>query len=442
MKTTAISVAAFFFLIFSALAQQPDYSQLKADAEAQYAQGSYARANEIYARVDKSKLSPSEVRWVEFRLADTSWRAHVATQVPDTTKLEVAEKQLLELIRVIDKEENRDLVWAEAHESLGDRSWTTRDRMNWGVAWPYYHQALDWWAGQRDLERARDRYLKIVFKAAQPPTANQYYFYSYYGNHIPLEILENSLKLHRNANEKAHLSFMIAMTMRSTGGDLGVLQRIPDEFEEALKAGRQTAWYDDALYHYAEWMNTGGTIRPLENGQWHQEPDHRKALELFRRLLREFTKGQTRYYDQAVEQIRSITDPTIGVGVSNIFLPGSEIQFSLSARNVPRVDFTLYKIDMTRDIRYSKLSDEDEGEMDSEVWIQKVPLTGRQPLKSWSRNIDNSASHQQHNSQVRIEGQLPVGAYLLVARSGSVSSRELILVSDATLIVKSSVQQA
>ena len=122
MKTTAISVAAFFFLIFSALAQQPDYSQLKADAEAQYAQGSYARANEIYARVDKSKLSPSEVRWVEFRLADTSWRAHVATQVPDTTKLEVAEKQLLELIRVIDKEENRDLVWAEAHESLGDRS--------------------------------------------------------------------------------------------------------------------------------------------------------------------------------------------------------------------------------------------------------------------------------------------------------------------------------
>ncbi|HSK62328.1 MAG TPA: alpha-2-macroglobulin family protein [Pyrinomonadaceae bacterium] len=442
MKTITISIAAFLFVVFTAFAQQPDYAQLKADAEAQYAQGSYARANEIYARVDKSKLSAGDVRWVEFRLADTAWRAQAATQTADTTKIEGAQKQLEELIRVIDKEENRDLVWAEAHESLADLSWTYRGRMNWGVAWPHYQQALDWWAGRREIDRARDRYLKIVFKAAHPPIADQYYVYTYYGNQIPLDILENALKISRTANEKSHLSFLIAMTMRSTGGDLGMLQRVSEEFEEALKAGRQADWYDDALFHYAEWMNTSGSIRQLENGQWQQHPDYVKALELYRRLLSEFTRGETRYYDQAQQQIKTITTPAIGIGVSNIFLPGSEIQFGFESRNVGHVDFALFKIDMTRDIRYNRLSDDDEGDMDHEAWIQKIPLAGRQPLKSWSKTIDNSGSHQQHSSQVRIEGQLPVGAYVLTAKSGSVAARELILVSDATLVVKSSVQQA
>src|SRR5262249_2304507 len=156
MKTIILSIAAFAFLLFNAVAQQPDYSQLKNDAEAQYAQGSYARTNEIYSRVDKSKLNPAEARWVEFRLADTSWRAEAATQTSDTTRLDQAQKQLEELIRVIDKETDRDLVWAEAHESLGDFFWVRRSSMSWGNAWPHYQQALDWWAGQRDINRARD----------------------------------------------------------------------------------------------------------------------------------------------------------------------------------------------------------------------------------------------------------------------------------------------
>ena len=91
--------------------------------------------------------------------------------------------------------------------------------MNWGAAWPHYQQALDWWAGQRDLERARTRYLKIVFKAANP-SRDDYYFYTSYGNYIPLDVLENALKISNTANDKAHLNFLIAMTMRYTGGDL------------------------------------------------------------------------------------------------------------------------------------------------------------------------------------------------------------------------------
>ncbi len=442
MKTIILSISVFTFLLVNAVAQQPDYSQLRTQAEAQYAQGSYARANELYSRVDKSKLSPPEARWVEFRLADTAWRAEAATQTSDQTKFEQAQKQLEELIRVSDKEVDRDLVWAEAHESLGDLFWGRRGQMNWTLAWPHYQQALDWWAGQRDLNVARDRYLKIVFRAAHPPRTDEYYFYTSYGNFIPLDVLENALKISTSANEKSHISFLIAMTMRYAGGDSAVRERVPDEFEEALKAGKQSDWYDDALFYYAEWMSSYGSIRQLEDGQLIQQPDYVKALELYRRLTSEFRKGETRYYDQAEQHIKSIVEPALGIGVANIFLPGSELVFGLNARNVRRVDFTIYKIDLTRDVRFTAAVDADEGEGDASPWIQKLATAGRVPVKSWFKDFNSSETHIPVNEQVRIEGKLPVGAYLLEAKSGSLSARELVLVSDATLVIKSSASQA
>jgi uncharacterized protein YfaS (alpha-2-macroglobulin family) len=441
MKTIILSISVFTFLLFNSVAQQTDYVQLRNDAEAEYAQGSYARANELYSKVDKSKLNRAEQRWVEFRLADTTWRAQAATQTPDTTRFEQAQKQLEELIRVVEKETDRDLVWVEAHESLGDFFWR-RGQLNWGNAWSHYSQALDYWAGQRDLDRARDRYLKIVFRAAHPPQVDDYYVYTSYGNYIPLDILENALKISNSANDTSHINFLLAMTMRYAGGDYTARYRVPDQFEDALKAGKQADWYDDALFYYAEWMNSYGTMRVLEDGQFEQEPDYEKALELYRRLLTEFAKGQSRYYDQAQAQIKSIIEPSIGVGVANIFLPGSEIQFALNTRNVRRVDFALYKIDMTRDVRFLATEDEEDGEGDQAPWIQRIPTAGRAPFKAWSKNFNDSHAHKSFSEQIRVEGKLPVGAYLLEAKGGTLSARDLVLVSDATLVLKSSGKQA
>ena len=392
---TIISIALFGFLyLLSSNAQQADYARLNAEAEQFYVTGSYARAHEIYAGVDKAKLAPGETRWVEFRIADTLWRSQNATGTQDTTKFETAQKQLEELIRAIDREDERDLVWAEAHESLGDLSWTRRDRMNWGAAWPHYQHALDWWAGQRQIEPARARYLRIVFKAASPPIADQYYFYSYLGNYIPLNILENALKISTSANEQSHLHFMIAMTLRHTGGDFETLQSIADEFEAALTAGKQAEWYDDALFNYAAWMAQSGNIRQVSAGNWQQEPDYVKALELLRRLTREFSKGQTRYYDQAIEQIKQIVEPSITVAVSNTFLPESELQFTLAARNVNRIDFALYRIQLTTDVRFTKNIEEDEGDGDVGNGSRRCTWRGRAPIKSWSKNFDGKDDHK------------------------------------------------
>ena len=442
MKTIILSVAVFAFLLFNAAAQQSDYVQLRAAAEQEYSQRSYARAHEIYASVDKSKLAASELRWVEFRLADTSWRSQASTQTADTTKFDEAQKQLKELIRAADKDVDRDLVWAEANESLGDFFWT-RGQMNWSAAWPHYEQALDWWAGQRDLERARARYLAIIFRAASPPTANEYYVYTYYGNQIPLNILENALKISTSDNDRSHLNYLIAMTMRYTGAsDIGTRQRIPDYFEDALKAGRQSAWYDDALFHYADWMANSGPMREIA-GQWRPQPDYVKALELYRRLVSEFPKGQTRYFDQASQQIVAITTPSVAVGVGNVFLPDSELQFHLSARNVRRINFALYKIDMTRDIPSSVANDGDEGVGEPGNWITRISTSGKQPVKTWTKTVD-TADYKPISEQSRVEGKLPMGAYLLEATSDSNTPpvRDLLLVSDATLVLKSSGKQA
>src|SRR6185503_12345963 len=120
MKTIiSIALLSLVYLLPSA-APQNDYTKLKSDAERLYAAGSYAKANEIYLRVNKTGLSPADVRWVEFRVADTSWRAQAGTETSDTTVFEKAQKELEELIRSHDKDEDRDLVWAESHESLGD----------------------------------------------------------------------------------------------------------------------------------------------------------------------------------------------------------------------------------------------------------------------------------------------------------------------------------
>ena len=294
------------------------------------------------------------------------------------------------------------------------------------------------------FKRARERYLRIVFKASDAPRVHQHYYYTYYGNYIPLNILENALKISTKESEKNQLHFLIAMTMRNNAGDWESRDRVADEFEAALKAGKQSEWYDDALYHYAEWVNNYGTLRQMEDGQWQQETNYIQAIELFRRLLREFNKGETRYYDQALQQIKSITDPALGIIVSNIFLPNSELQFALNARNLNKVRLVLYKIDLTRDVRFTKSPEDEDAEASEEQvgWIQRLPTAGREVVKSWVKELPDKGQHRPFGEQIRIEGKLPMGAYLLEATSGALSARDVLLVTDASIVLKTASKQA
>jgi uncharacterized protein YfaS (alpha-2-macroglobulin family)/tetratricopeptide (TPR) repeat protein len=431
MRFISAATAGLLFLTFHVSAASADFESLKADAEKQYADGSYALAHETYAKAPLDDLSLPDKRWVQFRLADTQWRSQAGTQTADTTKLDEARHQLEVLIRDITRVEEHDRIWAEVHESLADFFWTRRNSNNYGEAWPHYQQALDWWAGAADIELARHRYMRMVWTMARPPGIERYYVYGSWGNFIQADILENALKVSQTDNDKAHAHYLLAMTYRQQG-DQDQRARVPDEFEGALKLGQKTDWYDDALYNYAEWMVSYGNIIPLAEGGWRQEPNYVKALELFRRLVKEFSKGETRYWEQAQQQIKNITEVQLGVSVQNIFLPDSEIQYYVNWRNVKRIDLALYPVELNRDVNLH----------DDQGWLHSIKTSGLEKIKSWSRETADAGDYKPGSDTLHLDGKLKPGAYVLEANGGGKSSRDLVLVTDATLLLKASGKQA
>src|ERR1043166_490181 len=216
-------------------AQPAAHAASKGDPGKLFVEGSYAKANELYARARvRSDLPADEARWVFFRTADTQWRSQAATQTADTTKLEQAREWLEQVLRETKPGDEHDRVWAEAQESLGDYFWIRRQSQNWYASLPYYQQALDWWAGAHDTGLARVRYLNMVWRMSRPPGAEPYSHYGYWGNYVPLDVLENALKIAPGENDRAHAHYLIAMTLRSQGGDWEQRARVPDEFEAAL----------------------------------------------------------------------------------------------------------------------------------------------------------------------------------------------------------------
>lgn len=436
MKTILCCAFVALFGWVGASAQPADYTGITNQAEKFFAEGSYAKAHDLYTQAKGLKLTAQQERWVDFRLADTLWRSQAATQTADTTQYEAAQHGLELLVRDITRQEDHDRVWAEVEESLGDFFWTRRDSRNFGEAWPHYQKALDWWAGAADIETARKRYLHIVWTMARPPFVEPMsYSYGAFGNMISLDVLENALKIAQTENDQAHAHFLIAMTLRQGGGAWNSARRVSREFEAALKPGKTTEWYDDALFNYAQWVLSAGRVIPVKEGGWTTEPDYPKALELYRRLVKEFKQGESRYYESAVQEIKNITDPQLTVMVGNIFLPGSEIQFNLSWRNVSRVDYSLYRVDLTSDVRLA-------GDIPNEQeWLNTIDLGGHEEVLSKSRDTHDEGAYKPGSDTIRLEKKLPAGAYVLEATAKGKRSRELILVTDGALVAKSSGRQ-
>ncbi len=415
-------------------AQSSEYENLKAQAEKYYDRGSFSRARKLYIETNALRLSSKEKRWVDFRLADTLWRAQAGTKTPDPSNYETARQQLEILIRDIHRVEDRDRVWVEIQESLGDFWWQRSNSKNWGAGWRHYQQALGWWAGAKDIEQARARYLKIVWTSASPTWREPHYYYGYYGNQMPLKILENALKISQSKKDKTRAHYLIAMTLRNQGG-IYRQDRVVEEFQAVISAGKQFEWYDDALFQYAEWLSNYGDVVILNNGQRQRKNNYPEALKIYRRLLKEFSKGETRHHDTAKQRIKNITQPVLGISVANIFLPESEIQFHLNWRNIENVSYSVYPVDLTRDLEFDDKNGVNQ-------WVQKINLPLENKLLSSTHPTEAKGDYHPGQKTVRLENKLPKGAYIIEATGGGKHARDLVLVTDSSLILKSSGTQA
>src|SRR6185295_9685173 len=75
-------------------------------------------------------------------------------------------------------------------------------------------------------------------------------------------------------------------------------------------------------------------------------------------------------------------------------------------------------------------------------WLQSINTGSLEKIKSWTRDTKDAGDYKPGNETLRLDGKLKPGAYIIEANAGGNSARELILVTDAALVLKSSGKQA
>ncbi|MFN0242433.1 MAG: alpha-2-macroglobulin family protein [Planctomycetota bacterium] len=436
MKTVLWLALVALFLPARQESAPADFGALRARAEALHAQGSFELARKAYADALALARDPEERRYVEFRLADSRWRSAAASQNPDPTEIERAGADLAALQASVVRPEARDRIWAEVAESLGDYHWQRRDRRDFGSAEPHYRAALDWWAGARDTEVARARYLAIVWKMAWPDRDG--YGQAWWLGQLPLDIVENAITIAREPRDQAQARFLFGMTVRQRGANAEQMVRAVEYLEAALGTGEPSdhanPWYDDALHTLAQWLEQQG----VPDAQGQSRPDCVRALALYRRITTEFKKGDTAYFDSAEDAIRRILRKELSVSVPQAFLPDSEIGYALSWRNVERIDLALYAVDLATHVQLTSNGHD----IGAGNWLARVDVSALEPVLTWTHATGDKGEHQPGWAELALSRKLPSGAYVLEVRGGNTSAREIVLVGRSALTVKTGGRRA
>jgi len=431
-----------------ASAQEDDTLEAKREAQAAklYAEGSYALAYELYAVVDTAALAPLQAARVEFRRADSLWRSlGREARRSEAKKVEEARKTLDALRYRLGKPtgaqevtEERFELRAEVLEALGDfyrHPWFGRDL---GNAWNYYQEGLDFWAGARDVERARARYLRLIWKATTDARAEARFRFAF---GIPREYLENARDIAVVDEDRARAQFLIARSLSEDQGTPYQARQARLACEAAVESSATSEWHDDALFHYAGFLSSRGSVRysDSEDDGWVVEADYPGAVAAYRRLLELFPKGKSAHHNRAKRRLKSILGPSVRIHTTPAFQPGHPAATEFTWRNVPRVELKLFALDLTRDVKPSG------DDWRTRRWLEHVDVSWRKPERSWSEETGDTGDHRPGQRKLELAASgtpLAPGAYLLEARAGETSSRELVLVSDVVVVFKSSVDQA
>ncbi len=437
----------------------PEYESLKAEAEKLYMQTcrqprfagyAYANVNEIYRQVALTNLPPEEQRWVKFRCADTQWRAEgVARRPLDVVKVKEARSQLEALIGDIKRVEDRDDVWAEAHASLGDLSQDMGGIMPPDEGAPHYQQAFEWLSAGHNGEPSPERMLAIVMRMTQPQgTPPHQSSYGHMPDFLPFEMLEKGIAIASTDEEKSHLHYLTAQRLVEYYGDPGqhpaddpvaIHDRIVAEFEAALPLGKTNLWwYYDALYNFVEWSKRVSLIKD-KNGQWQRfEPDFVTGSQEDQSGRTDSAYFQSAYVrDQAGQIITNITKPVLKMSASpaqsGLFVmpPNRIIEYHLDWRNVKEIEMSVYAL---------KQQDEPWPVDDRKrhKWLASIVVEGMKPTQSWKHDGNDSGDYKSHslsfegvlNQKSGEDLVLKPGAYLLEAKAGDISARELILITE------------
>lgn len=444
---------ALFLTVIAPQAAQAFTADDLATADKYYAEKSYQLAATEYAKFLDAKADEKLKREVTLKWADSVVRGK------DEANRESAESKLKDLIDGKDHDRWR----AEAEESLAT-TLIERDpygRMQDIKTW--LDDARDWWAGSSDTDIARPKFISLSFQLADFVTTRWGWYNSdirpirlggkavapvqQQGNQSLVMLFEEILKVAKNDEDKAHAHYGLAMAwMQSYSGDPAQRDKAAEEFQKIIDDYASSEWADDAYYQLAQFY---------EN----YKQDYVKAADAYRDLLKHYKTGQSQWVDDAQNRLDYIVTPTLSLSVGNNFLPGSEIQFSLSWRNIKSATLRFYQLDLAQEMR---LKPDNSGMGSYNEVLQQLVQSGRYKnlpvqlaaqiaLKDEGKHINHGeyrglAEWRRESEDAKIDpkaGQLPAGAYLLVATSDAKEPvYDLVLISDIALVSKAGKEAA
>ncbi|HYO75893.1 MAG TPA: MG2 domain-containing protein, partial [Thermoanaerobaculia bacterium] len=425
--TLFVIVGLLMLAVAGAVALPPEqgaraYDALRAEAERFYAEKSFSRAHQIYEDAAKLQLTPEQRQWVEFRLADTTLRADVASPSRDPRERDAARAALETLANV----PTLALINAEANEALGDFYAFHRMHRDPSQSQRFYLRALDFWAGAENIDVARRRYLSIVWRMAGGAEG--------YHNirNVPRDVLVNADRIAVTHEDRARARYFLAQRYLAEGNGASA-ERAFELFEEVIRDGRGTEYYDDALFAYGtallQWSDMAVQA---DRDEALPAPDYAKALALFRRLRAEFTDTTSEFHDDAAAAIEQITKVSVDVTATATFVPDSEQELALTWRNAPKIELTLYSIDLTTDLVRSAREHD---------WKQWIAYQNKPVVRRWTHETQ-TAAYEPGQETLRLNPRLAPGAYMLTARTGTELAEEVVLVTDAHIVVHSAGSRA
>lgn len=450
-----IPAVIFCLLLTSARAGAYETSDLKT-ADDHYAQQSYQLALTEYSRFLDERSTEALSREVSFKWADCVIKAK------DAALQEQAQKRLQDLV----ESKDHDRWWAEAGVTLAS-NYIERDPYGKHVEIKkMLDDARDYWAGSSDVDLARKRFIAVSFMLADFVTTR----WGWYSSDIrpiqlgrekiappenqtnwPLQVLfEEILKVAKSDNDKARAHYSLAMTLTNNySADPKVKAKAAEHFEKVIRDFPESEWADDAHYNLGMY--------------WENQADFPKAVETYRKFLEAFKVGESQWINDAKRRLEELTKPSINLGVSHTFLPDSQIQFSISRRNLAEAQFTFYKIDLSKHLDIRSLSqDMTQGydnypdvlrvlvengryealpvEMSFKVKFKEegkhIAYSDTKGLGEWRKATDDEQTDI-------TKGTLPAGAYLLMVTTASgLKAYDLVLVSELALVSKVSQEAA
>ncbi|HYD18585.1 MAG TPA: MG2 domain-containing protein [Patescibacteria group bacterium] len=441
---------AFLALLFTLLLPQPAAAYSADDlatADKYYGEKSYQLAAAEYEKLLDQKAEPALMREVAFKWGDS------VLQAKDEAKRDAAEKKLLELAGG----ETHDRWWAESGTTLA-MNYIEKDP--YGKAEEikkYLDAARDWWAGSSDVELAREKFITTSFALADFITSRWGWYNADIrpirlngkriapapqqqpGNAALQVLFEEILKVAKTEEHKAHAHYGLAMSwMQNYSGDQKLRDKAAEEFEKITEDFADSEWADDAWYQL-------GML-------YENQSDFVKAADAYRGIAKRYSAGQSQWLDDAKRRLEYIVNPSMGLSLGNTFIPGSEIQFGLSWRNVKSAQVAFYKLDLPAEIA---LKNDQSGYSGYQEVLQKLVETGRYKSLPVALNITaalkEEGKHQPYSEYKSLadwrkdsdaktnpdDGKLAAGAYLmLVTAAGTQPAYDLVLVTDAALVSK------